>query len=337
MDGNSEPDAICHDFSTGTRWMAASHGRLVQPAWSSAVPFCNGTTGGDIFVGDYNGDGRTDMMCHPKASGVMTIDYADATGSYHNSGLWSPPAGPMFWCTQPQQHMLTGDVNGDNRSDLICHDTSTGVIGWMLADAAGHFSGTTAGSTAPGFCTRPTDWLYVGEFNSDSRTDLLCVTASTGEMALQYSHSAAIPYNATTDFIFTGNTGVSCPATACDTGAGETCDAGRCTRHFCTGANDDLTVADVTGDNITDVLCTSYVDDGDGNSRNDRISKSSGIRAFGGVSARGGIFTSVLSWATGSASQFAFVVGQGVRIRRVMSAVTTVTPPRNGIRAVTTR
>lgn len=349
VDGNGEPDAICHDFSTGARWIAASHGRLILPAWASTVAFCNGTTGADAFVGDFNGDGRTDVMCHPKTTGIMTIDYADSTGSFHTSGWWSPPNGAMFWCTQSQQHMVTGDVDGDGRTDLICHDRATGVLGWMLADASGHFNGTTAGSTVGGFCTRPTDWLYVGELTGmdadgtsvSPRSDLICVTQSTGEMFVQFSHSRTVPYNGTTDFILTGGrpTGTACSTSSqCNTSMGETCDSGVCAEHLCSGPNADITIADLTGDGLTDVLCTHYgTTDGDGNPRNDMIKASSGIRAFGGVSAHAGIFASVLGWSSGSASFFPFSIGQGVRIRKISPATATVTPPPNGIRAVTTR
>lgn len=347
VDGNGEVDAICHDFSTGVRWIAASHNRLILPAWASTVPFCAGTTGSDAYVGDFNGDGRTDIMCHPKTTGDMSIDYADATGSFHTSGWWSSPS--IFWCTQSQQHLLTGDVNGDGRTDLICHDRTTGVIGWMLADASGHFDGTTAGATGPGFCTRPTDWLYVGEFtgmdadgtSQHPRSDLICVTQSTGEMFVQFSHSASIPYNGTTDFILAAGrpTGATCSTSSqCNTTHGESCDSGRCVEHLCTGPNADLTIADVTGDKLTDVLCTYYdATDGDGNRRNDKVIWSSGIRAFGGVREHAGIFTNMLSWSVGSASYFPFSTGQGIRIRKVSPATQSITAPPSGIRAVTTR
>ncbi|MDC3962888.1 FG-GAP-like repeat-containing protein [Polyangium jinanense] len=151
-----------------------------------------------LYVGDFNGDGRDDLLCN-QSDGEMLIDFADTAGKFEGSN-WVQVRN--FCHNGGQLHVA--DFNGDQRQDLACFDPSDGWIRFELADKNGRFDEMDMGPTpAPqadargplaGWCKNAT--LLVGQFNNVSvgrvhlpgRADLLC-QKSTGSMSLQYDFS----------------------------------------------------------------------------------------------------------------------------------------------------
>ncbi|MGC3983125.1 MAG: FG-GAP-like repeat-containing protein [Steroidobacteraceae bacterium] len=117
-------------------------------------------------VGDYNGDGRVDLLlASVDTSGVLRYDVALSTGA----GF----ATPQGWLSNQKQatQAYVGDYNGDGRDDLLL----------ASVDASGTSRYDAALSTGAGFAT-PQGWLsnqgqvtqtYIGDYNGDGRDDLL--------------------------------------------------------------------------------------------------------------------------------------------------------------------
>jgi hypothetical protein len=85
----------------------------------------------------------------------------------------------LGWCNHAGAQVLVGDVNGDGRSDMLCHDTRTGHKWVAHATAAGNFTGTTW-EAGLGWCNHAGAQLHIGDFNGDSRDDMLCHDTRTG-------------------------------------------------------------------------------------------------------------------------------------------------------------
>ncbi len=133
----------------------------------SPVFWCTNAT---LLEGDYNADGKADILCHT-ASGTTQVALATNAG-------WGPQGNWLTsWC--PGDDFGTGEFNGDGKQDLWCHLTS----------------GTTrvALSTGTSFIAEG-DWLtnwcavgrfQIGEFNGDGKQDLLChIADGTTKVAL---------------------------------------------------------------------------------------------------------------------------------------------------------
>ena len=170
--------------------------------------------------GDFNGDGHVDILCHDPQTGRKVIYYGSNTGY---SGIrWEKD---MRWCRHSRGSLYVGDFNGDNRTDILCHDTD-GYVWIAYADNAGTFNWTGWEKDLK-WCNHPGGSLYVGDFNGDKRTDILCHNP-TGYMAIAYADNAG-----------TFDTGIAW---------GKPID-------FCTCAGCTLCTGDFNKDGKSDIIC----------------------------------------------------------------------------------
>src|SRR5262249_4740168 len=152
--------------------------------------FCLGVDH-ELLEGDFDGDGRGDLLCHGKTSGDLALALADKDGHY-TSVAWSMPAA---WCTHPTQSLKIGDFDGDGHADRWCHDTRDGSDWTAFADRTGSFGAKAsqpAGQPNGGWCAAPDPQIrdfqiHVGDFDGDGRDDVLCHRPSTGEKVVRFT------------------------------------------------------------------------------------------------------------------------------------------------------
>jgi hypothetical protein len=227
--GDGRDDLLCHDVVSGDKWIdRASGGQYNGTNWERRMNWCNHDTG-RLFKGDFNADGRTDLLCHDVASGEKWIDYANTAGEF-GLGDWYRNGN---WCGHAAARLFVGDFNGDGRDDLLCHDTGSGKKWIDFADANGQFNGTNWSRDA-NWCSHATARLFVGDFNGDGRDDMLCHDVADGRKWIDY---------AAADGTF-GGTDWSRAA------------------NFCNHDTAELHVGDFNGDGRADILCHD-TDNGD--------------------------------------------------------------------------
>ena len=121
-----------------------------------------------VGTGDFNGDGRVDLLWR-SASGLVTDWIAQANGGFYGNSSNFLAQLDAGW-----KIVGTGDFNGDGRSDILWRSDSGLLTDW-LATANGSFYGNAsnflhqmdAGSTIAG----------TGDFNGDGVEDFLLRSA----------------------------------------------------------------------------------------------------------------------------------------------------------------
>ncbi|MFP2956776.1 FG-GAP-like repeat-containing protein [Myxococcus sp. 1LA] len=190
FNGDGRSDLLCHDTNNGYKWLLYTDatGQVGGGGgWAAALGWCSGAR--QVFTGDFNGDGRTDLLCHDSSTGPKSVLYADSRGTLLG-GQWSGAAG---WCSHAGARLFVGDLDGNGRADLLCHDENSGNRWWMLTNAAGQPGGAGVGSAPGGWCNHAGTQLHVGDFNGDGRTDMLCHDSSNGNQWLAYTGSSGQP------------------------------------------------------------------------------------------------------------------------------------------------
>ncbi|MGB5985717.1 MAG: FG-GAP-like repeat-containing protein, partial [Desulfobacterales bacterium] len=140
-----------------------------------------------VISGDFNGDGRDDIFLQAKNKNAAHYLYlAQADGRFtQKTQSWSDSSYTNKWWSTPYRHIVTGDFNGDGRTDLFLqaldHAWSNLVY---LARADGTFSRSNPLQEWSGKYPNVGTWLnggywdayyhvlVTGDYNGDGRTDL---------------------------------------------------------------------------------------------------------------------------------------------------------------------
>jgi hypothetical protein len=114
-------------------------------------------------VGDFNGDGRDDILWR-NSDGTIGNWLADANGG-HSANSASVTTVSSYW-----QIAAIGDFNGDGRDDILWRGNG-GEFGNWTANASGVFTYNAAAGTG----NVASSWKIegVGDFNGDGRDDIL--------------------------------------------------------------------------------------------------------------------------------------------------------------------
>jgi hypothetical protein len=163
-------------LSTGSGWNGSLWGKGGKTGhWSgysgtSSQPF--------HFVGDFNADGKTDVMYWESGEGWRALL---STGSGWIGQDWGKGGKTGHWSGYPgtssQSFHFTGDFTGDGKTDLMYWEsgegwrmlvsTGSGWIGqdWGKGGKTGHWAGYVGTSNQ--------SFHFVGDFNGDAKADVL--------------------------------------------------------------------------------------------------------------------------------------------------------------------
>jgi FG-GAP-like repeat/FG-GAP repeat len=167
FNGDGYADLIWRQASTGYTVMWLMNGASLPNVMSAA--FIGGDPGWSVVAtGDFNGDGKTDLIWHQASTGATVMWLMNGASvlqaiSLGTSTDWSVAA--------------TGDFNGDGATDLVWRQNSTGaIVVWLLNGSslpnilgAASIGGSSAWTVAA-----------TGDFNGDGKDDLVWRNASTG-------------------------------------------------------------------------------------------------------------------------------------------------------------
>jgi hypothetical protein len=181
FNGDGRADLLCSDTSNGDKWIdyADGAGQFWGTDWQRESRWCFGSSSARLHLGDFNGDGRSDLLCTD--NGYKWIDYADGAGQFWGTD-WQRDMG---WC-HTGNHLRLADFNGDGRTDMLCHNPSDGHKWFSFANAWGSFDGTSWDGRFSRWCAAPSQEVHVGRFNGDTKADMLCHDRVTGNKWVSY-------------------------------------------------------------------------------------------------------------------------------------------------------
>jgi hypothetical protein len=182
FNGDGRADLLCHTPSTGAKAVALARkgGRFTGTDWARNLGWCAAPA--RLQVGDFNGDHRSDLLCHDPATGWKAVALARKGGRFTGTD-WERDMG---WCWHAGARLLVGDVTGDGRDDLLCQDSVTGYLWVARARLGGRFVSTDFERNM-GWCRDPGTQPYAADLTGDRRDDLLCHDPATGYVWAVYS------------------------------------------------------------------------------------------------------------------------------------------------------
>src|SRR6185295_2439701 len=140
-------------------------------AWWASVA---STPGAKMASGDFNGDGRADLVLYgPAAWASIPVAFSNGDGTFNVTNL------PNAWwagaASTAGAMLVTGDFNGDGRSDLaLSGPTGWGSIPVAFSAGDGAFNATNLPNAWwAGAASNPGATLVSGDVNGDGRTDLV--------------------------------------------------------------------------------------------------------------------------------------------------------------------
>jgi hypothetical protein len=164
-------------------WLLDGQGNVI------ATPSLSMTCGAGCYpqwqvvgVGDFNGDGHTDVLWFNATAGSLSAWLLDGHGNVIGNLALSMTCGSG--CYPQWQVVGVGDFNGDGHADVLWFNANTGVLSEWLLDGHGNVIGTpNLSMTCASGCYPQWQIVGVGDFNRDGYADVLWFNGAAGSLS----------------------------------------------------------------------------------------------------------------------------------------------------------
>jgi hypothetical protein len=190
--GNTGGDIRCEVETT----LADGSLNLVQ--WGSAL---NYTQTARWFSGDFNGDGKDDLLEMPYDGTTLTLNVFRSIGSLFLRSQWWTSAGSRA----EQDWFFVTDCTGDGADDLVRVYESGGNVACRVYASSGGGSSFSQSDWSPsGYAYVPDHRWYPGDYNGDGLGDFAVLRSESGELHVDMLLSTGSGFTVETNWVSGG-------------------------------------------------------------------------------------------------------------------------------------
>jgi uncharacterized repeat protein (TIGR01451 family) len=135
---------------------------------STAAAPLTGTSPQAVATGDFDGDGKTDLVTANSTANTISVLLGKGDGSFRAKVDYSVGTQPVS--------VAVGDFNGDGKMDIAVANQSGKTLSILLGNGDGTFRAATSVSTGTDVPTS----IQTVDWNMDGKADLLVVSSYTG-------------------------------------------------------------------------------------------------------------------------------------------------------------
>jgi hypothetical protein len=144
---------------------------IASVSLSNPSEFGAGSAPLSVATGDFNGDGKLDLVTANSGSNNVSVLLGNGDGTFQSAVDYAVGSNP--------RSVAVGDFNGDGKLDLVVTNESTNNVSILLGNGDGTFQPAVNYTVASGPHS-----VAVGDFNGDGRLDLAIANFVSGNVSV---------------------------------------------------------------------------------------------------------------------------------------------------------
>ncbi|MFY0566796.1 FG-GAP-like repeat-containing protein [Archangium lansingense] len=193
-DGRSDVYVYWPTAGTNRLFLSNGNGTFAQYSDPIGAAALNGTDAHTMYVGDYNGDGRSDVYVYWPTAGTNRLFVSNGNGTFTQ---YSDPIGAAALNGTDAHAMHVGDYNGDGKSDVYVYWPTAGTNRLFVSNGNGTFTQYSDPIGAAALNGNDAHAMHVGDYNGDGRSDVYVYwpTAGTNRLFLSNGNGTFTQYS----------------------------------------------------------------------------------------------------------------------------------------------